>query len=88
MPTLTASHMKLYEATGCGKCNHSGYKGRIWIYEIITLNESIRELIRNGGSVAEVIAEARNWDLITMKEDGILKAMRWFTTIEEILRVI
>jgi type II secretory ATPase GspE/PulE/Tfp pilus assembly ATPase PilB-like protein len=88
MPTLSAQNMKLYEATWCTQCNHSGYKGRIWIYEIITLNNSIRELIRNGGNVAEVILEARNWDLITMKEDGILKAMRWFTTIEEILRVI
>lgn len=88
MQALSTDHMKLYEWKWCSTCNHSGYKGRMWVYEIITLNEQIRDLIRGGWSVEEVITEARNGDLITMKEDGILKAIKWFTTIEEILRVI
>lgn len=88
MHALSTDHMKLYEWKWCSTCNHSGYKWRMWVYEIITLNEKIKDLIRSWGSVEEVIAEARNGDLITMKEDGILKAIKWFTTIEEILRVI
>lgn len=88
MSQLPTENMKLYQWTGCTICNNSGYKGRMGIYEIITLNEKIRDIIRNGGSVESVISEARNGDLITMKEDGILKAIRGFTTIEEILRVI
>ncbi len=88
MKSLPVEHMKLYEGKWCSICNHSGYKGRIGVYEIIRLTDKIRELIRTGGSVEEVIEEARNGDLITMKEDGILKAIKWFTTIEEILRVI
>lgn len=88
MNMLSSEHMKLYEWEWCSECNHSGYKGRIWVYEIITLNEKIRDIIRNGGSVEQVLHEARNWDLITMKEDGILKAIKWYTTIEEILRVV
>jgi type IV pilus assembly protein PilB len=88
MHALSTDHMKLYTWEWCSTCNHSGYKWRMWVYEIITLNETIRDIIRSGGSVEDVIAEARNGDLITMKEDWILKAIKWFTTIEEILRVI
>lgn len=88
MQALSTQHMKLYKWEWCSTCNHSGYKWRMWVYEIITLNEKIRDIIRGWGSVEEVIAEARNGDLITMKEDWILKAIKWFTTIEEILRVV
>ncbi len=80
--------MELYQWKWCDKCNNSWYKWRIWIYEIINLNDKIREIIRLWWSVAEVIKEARDWDLITLREDWILKAMKWYTTIEEILRVI
>jgi type IV pilus assembly protein PilB len=88
MTGIPVTNIKLYGGVGCPKCNNSGYKGRLGIYEIITLNSKLREIIRAGGSVEEIIAEARNGDLITMKEDGILKAIRGHTTIEEILRVV
>ena len=88
MSSLSSKHIKLYEWKWCDKCNSSWYSWRIWIYEIISLNESLRNLIREWATTEEVIRKARDWDLITMKEDGILKAIKWYTTIEEILRVI
>ena len=88
MKWLSAKNIKLYERKWCSECNNSWYKWRIWIFEIITLDEKIRDLIREGATTAEIIAQARDWDLINMKEDWILKAIKWFTTIEEILRVI
>ena len=88
MSVLSTENMKLYEWAGCNACKGSGFKGRIGIYEIISLTEKIRDIIRRGGSVEQVLHEARNGDLITMKEDGILKALKGYTTIEEILRVI
>lgn len=88
MNMLSSENMKLYEWEWCSSCNHSGYKWRMWVYEIITLTEKIREIIRKWGTVEQVIHEARNGDLIMMKEDGILKALKGYTTIEEILRVI
>ncbi|ATU05866.1 hypothetical protein BKN14_05560 [Candidatus Gracilibacteria bacterium HOT-871] len=88
MKTIQAQGVKLYEGTGCEYCNHSGYLGRIGIYEIISLNEELKNLIRQGASVEEIIREARKGDFISMKEDGILKTIRGYTTIEEILRVI
>jgi type IV pilus assembly protein PilB len=88
MKGISLENIKLYKWNGCEKCNQSGYHGRIWVYEIITLNEKIRDIIRAWGSVEQIINEARNGDLINMKEDGILKAFQGHTTIEEILRVL
>ncbi len=88
MQSIPVKNMKLYKWEWCDECNHSWYKWRIWIYEIINLNENIRNIIRWGWGVSEVFEEARNWWLITIKEDGILKAIKGYTTIEEILRVI
>jgi len=88
MWSLLINSVKLYEWKGCEKCNHSGYKWRIGIYEIISFSTKIRDLIRKKATVEEIINEARKWDLITMKEDWILKAIKWYTTITEILRVI
>jgi type II secretory ATPase GspE/PulE/Tfp pilus assembly ATPase PilB-like protein len=88
MRNVSSNFIKLYEWIGCEKCNNSWYLWRIWIYEIISLNEDLRNLIRSSSTTDEIIKKARDWDLITMKEDGILKAIKWYTTIEEILRVI
>ena len=88
MKWISSEFIKLYEWAGCEECNHSWYKWRIWVYEIITLNEKIRDIIRRGWSTEHILDEARNHDLITMKEDGVLKAIKGHTTIQEILRVI
>lgn len=88
MKNVPQENIKLFTWNWCEHCNNSWYKWRIWIYEIITLNDNLRKLIRQWKSSEDIIKEARNSDLITMKEDWILKAMKWYTTIEEILRVI
>jgi len=88
MKWIPADKLKLYDAKWCSKCNYSWYKGRIWIFEIISLTENLRDLIREWATVDEIIKSARWKDLILMKEDGILKAIKWYTTIEEVLRVI
>lgn len=88
MSIRPAKNIKLYEWSGCEKCNHSWYSWRIWIYEIISLTTKLRDMIREWATTEEIINEARNWDLITIKEDWILKALKGYTTIQEILRVI
>jgi len=88
MWSIPIDSVKLYEWTWCEKCNNSGYKWRLGIFEIITFGQPLKNLIREWASVDEIIAEARKWDLITMKEDWILKAIKGHTTITEILRVI
>jgi len=85
---LNPENVSLYEWKWCEYCNNTGYKWRIGIYEIITLSEKLKNLIRGWASSWEIISEARGWDLILMKEDWILKAIKWYTTIEEVLRVV
>lgn len=88
MENVWTENIKLYKWEGCEHCNNSWYKGRIWVYEIITLNEKLRNLIREWATTEEIIAQARKMDMITMKEDWILKALKWYTTIEEVIRVV
>ncbi len=65
-----------------------GYKGRIGIHEVIKMSPTIRELIMKGGTAAEIETQARSEGMLTMLQDGIVKAVQGLTTIEEILRVV
>lgn len=79
----------LYKAhdEGCAACNHTGYKGRIGIYEVLHNSEAIQTLIV-GNSTSEKIQEAAIGEgMLTMQLDGLVKALRGETTIEEIMRV-
>ncbi len=88
MKSVSMKSLKLYKPGECDKCGWTWYKWRIGLFEIISLDDDIRELIRSAAPISEIIASARNKDFISMKEDWILKAMRGYTTIEEILRVL
>ncbi len=85
---LSPDLMKLYHWTWCEECNNTWYKWRIWVYEVLSLNDNIRNLIREWATASEIVTEAQKQDMISMKQDWILKAIKWFTTIEEVLRVI
>jgi len=77
-----------FEGVGCSHCKNSGYSGRIAIVEIIDVNEEIQNLIMDSKVILKEDAIRKNQDFTTMKEDGILKALQGFTTIQEVLRVI
>jgi type IV pilus assembly protein PilB len=67
---------------------HDGYHGRVGIFEVLELSSAIKELVMRGATDAEIEAQAKKEGLHTMLEDGIFKAARGLTTIEEVLRVI
>ena len=79
---------KLYSSRWCEQCGMTGYHGRIGIYEVLALNDTIRTLIREGASPIEIMKAARENDLVLMREDGIMKAMRGKTSLEELFRVV
>ncbi len=79
--------LELYRGTGCSACGDTGYKGRLGIFEVLTLTDEIRELILNNGSNSEIYKKARESGMRTLKEDGIEKVKRGYTTIEEVMRV-
>ncbi len=79
---------KLYKSAWCSECGMTGYKGRIGIYEVMNFSEEVRSLIRGGSSPSAIVTAARKWDLMLMREDGILKAMQGKTSLDELFKVI
>jgi type IV pilus assembly protein PilB len=73
---------------GCDKCDQTGYVGRIGIYELLCINDSIRSIVRTNGSIDQVRDTSRANGMRLMQEDALSKLMIGMTTLEEILRVI
>ncbi|MCG8648929.1 MAG: type II/IV secretion system protein, partial [Pirellulales bacterium] len=72
---------------GCAYCGRSGYRGRIGIYELMIVNNKLRELMFKGGSTNEIRIEAIRNGMSTLYTDGMLKVIRGITTFEEVYRV-
>ena len=77
---------KFYRGRGCEKCNKSGYKGRMAIYEIMVFDDQVRELIMQEASTAVLRAEARRRGMRTLRECGLLGIYEGLTTIDEVVR--
>lgn len=76
-----------YRGKGCKQCGDEGYKGRIGIYEVLEIDKDVQEAILRKASREDLIAIAEKQDMMSMMEDGFLKAKAGITTIEEVLRV-
>jgi type IV pilus assembly protein PilB len=83
----TEKSIKLYKGKGCEYCNDSGYSGRIGIFEVLKVDEKISKLIMQHKSASEIEEEAKASGMISMVQDGFMKALEGITTIEEVLRV-
>ena len=79
---------KLRRAVGCEHCGYTGFRGRVGVFEVLHFSDEIRELIRAGAAPTEILKAGRKNDLMLMREDGVLKAMRGKTTIEEIFAAV
>jgi len=78
---------KLYRARGCRECRHIGYKGRIGIYEMLMIDDEVRELIVQRASAGRIRAAAQRNGLHLLREDGWNKVKAGLTTPEEVARV-
>jgi type II secretory ATPase GspE/PulE/Tfp pilus assembly ATPase PilB-like protein len=79
---------KFYRGKGCDECNHKGYKGRVGIFEILEVNEEIRELIVSRVSAEEIAKVSMKNGMIPLIRDGINKASGGITSVEEVMRVL
>jgi general secretion pathway protein E len=77
----------IYRAVGCENCFHTGYKGRRCIFEMMILDSSLKSLILKTFDSNQIKNEALSRNMITLREDGVLKVLSGISTIEEILRV-
>ncbi len=75
-----------YRGEGCNECNHTGYRGRIGIYELLEVTDEIRELILERATTDEIQEMALRQGMITMRKDGWIKICMGITTLEEVAR--
>jgi type IV pilus assembly protein PilB len=79
--------LEAYEPVGCGRCGHTGYRGRIGLFSVMRMSDEIKELTVSGAAEAELAAAAREQGMLTLREDGLHKVRSGVTSIEEIARV-
>ena len=77
---------KFYYGKGCEQCNNTGYRGRLGIYEIMVIDDDIRDLIVKHASTQVLRAEARKRGMRTLRQSGLLAIYDGVTTIEEVVR--
>ncbi len=81
-----ARTVKAYRGSGCDKCNKTGYKGRLGLYEVMEITDELRELILVGASSLELRRKAIEDGMITLRGSGLRKVAAGITSIEEVLR--
>jgi type IV pilus assembly protein PilB len=81
-----AKTVKISIGKGCGTCNKTGYKGRVGLYEVMEINDELRELILVGASALELKKKALDQGMIMLRRSGLIKVAAGLTTIEEVLR--
>ena len=79
--------LKLYRGKGCPTCAYTGYKGRMGIFELFIMTDEARELVLNNSSSTELNKKAKESGMKGLKEDGLNKVKRGYTTVEEVMRV-
>ncbi|GIW91139.1 MAG: type IV fimbrial assembly protein PilB [Pirellulaceae bacterium] len=77
---------KFYKGRGCDVCNNTGYKGRIGLFELMVMNDDLRDMVMRNRSVDELREAARNYGMVTLREAGIRYIHEGITTAEEVIR--
>src|ERR1700736_627778 len=81
-----AKTTKIQKGKGCGVCNNTGYKGRCGLYEVMEVDDEIKELVLVGASAVELKKKAIERGMITLRRSGLIKVAAGMTTLEEVAR--
>jgi type IV pilus assembly protein PilB len=82
-----ATEMEAYEPIGCSRCSNTGYRGRVGLYSVMRMSETIKDMTVNQASQAEVNTVARREGMATLREDGLAKVRAGLTSFDEVVRV-
>ncbi|NNE98538.1 MAG: type IV-A pilus assembly ATPase PilB [Pyrinomonadaceae bacterium] len=85
-PEDEASEIEIFKGSGCSRCNNTGYKGRVGLFEVMEVTDELRELILIGASAIELRKKAIELGMITLRESGLAKIKDGVTTIEEVVK--
>ncbi len=80
--------IKAYFGEGCDKCNKTGFRGRLGVYEAITIDKNIEDVVESNPSEREIWKAARPQGILTMAEDGVKKVLTGVTSLDELERVV
>jgi len=81
------SNWQFFHGKGCDSCGGSGYKSRIGIFEVFDLSDDLKEMVAKRASGTNLGNQAVKNGMVTIKQDGILKAIEGLTSLEEVWRV-
>jgi type IV pilus assembly protein PilB len=81
-----ARTLKLFKGRGCERCNNTGYKGRVGLYEVLEVDDEMREMILSGASSYELRQKSIQSGMLTLRMSGLQKVRDGFTTVEEVVR--
>lgn len=85
--TMKQADLPLTAGTGCEACRNTGFRGRVGLYEVLTISDEIRELIERDGTALQIRAAARQQGMTSLLEDGLRKVERGLVSLDEVLRV-
>jgi type IV pilus assembly protein PilB len=78
----------IWEAGECDKCNNTGYKGRIGVFEAVIMDEKVEMLVKSSASEREIAEAAASQGVLNMQQDGVLKVLKGVTSLDELARVV
>ena len=87
---LSREEAKAHEAmkgAGCGNCSETGFKGRMAVYEVMKMSDTLREFVLNGASAAEIRDQAVREGMSTLRRSGLNKLLEGVTTLSEVKRI-
>jgi len=85
VPPQEVPEYTIFKGKGCANCNGTGIKGRLAIYELLSINEKVKEAILKGASTGQLRYLAREQGMRTLRRSALLKLKRGLTTVEEVL---
>ena len=86
MTLADVADKRFFRGRGCETCNNTGYKGRVGLYELLIVNDTIRDMIMQNASVDDLRKAAVGFGMVTLRESGMTKAFEGVTTLEEVVR--
>jgi type IV pilus assembly protein PilB len=75
-----------FRGAGCDACNNTGYKGRVGLFELMIMNDDLRDMIMRNASTDELRDRARSYGMITLRDAGMAAALGGLTSLEEVVR--
>jgi type II secretory ATPase GspE/PulE/Tfp pilus assembly ATPase PilB-like protein len=81
-------HATMYRGAGCKECRHTGYRGRLGVFELLAMNDQVRQAVHDRRSAGEIRQAAQATGMVALHEDAVRKVLSGVTSLEEVLRAV